>query len=91
MKSGKQCAARRRTDRRAGVCLGEFHSFVGKGVNVRRLDFRLSIAADVAIAEIIGKDKHDIRPRSGGARDRRRRKKRGDRKERSGSARISTN
>ena len=40
--------------------LGEFHAFGGEAIDVWRVDFLLTEAADVAIAEVIGDEEDDV-------------------------------
>ena len=46
--------------------IGEPHAGLGERIDVGRLDNFLAIAAELAIAEIVGHDQHDIRVLSGG-------------------------
>jgi hypothetical protein len=41
--------------------VGKAHSFLGHPVYVRRLDYLLSEAAQVPVAQIVGEDENDIR------------------------------
>jgi hypothetical protein len=41
--------------------VGEFHPLAGEAVDVRRLEFFLPVAREVAVAEIVGEDVDDIR------------------------------
>jgi hypothetical protein len=40
--------------------LGEFHAFGSDPVNIRCADLRLPVAAQLAVAQVISKDKDDI-------------------------------
>jgi hypothetical protein len=55
-----QRAAGRGADGAAGVDLGEAGTFGGHAVDVWRLDFLLAVAAEVAVAEIVGEDEDDV-------------------------------
>lgn len=59
--AGEQHAARRRAHRRPGITLSEPHSLGGHRIQPRRLQFLLSKAPQVAVAQIISQDQHDIR------------------------------
>src|SRR5438552_2483613 len=61
MHAGHQTTTRRRADRAAGVALSESHPFVRKTVNVRRFDPLLSVATEVAVAEVISQNENDVR------------------------------
>ena len=61
VESGHQGGAGRGAERTACVALGEAHSFGGQPIDVRRWDFLLPVAAEVAITEIIRQDKNDVR------------------------------
>ncbi len=65
---GHQRAARWRTHRAAGVELSEPHAAGGQAIDVRRFDLLLAIAAQIAVAEIIGQEEHDVRMRRGAGR-----------------------
>ena len=49
--------------RAAGVAVGEPHPLGGQAVDVRRLVVLAAEAADVGVAEVVGQDEDDIRPR----------------------------
>ena len=53
--------ARRRTDRRRGVIIIQHHALGGQPINMRRLNHRIAGKADIAIAEIIKQNHHNIR------------------------------
>ena len=59
--SREQSIARRRTDRRGRMRVGEPHAVAGEPVKVRRLDLRRTVASDVAVAKIIREDDDDVR------------------------------
>lgn len=59
--AGHQRAACRRTDRAAGIKLGEDHAVLGQGVDRRRADVLLSVVADLVDAEVVGHDEDQIR------------------------------
>ncbi len=61
--AGHKGVARRRADRRRRVRVGEPQPLRGKPIDVRRLDLRRAIAAEVAIADIVGQNEEDIRLR----------------------------
>ena len=61
--AGHQAAARRGADGAAGVELRELHPLGRHAVDVRRLDLLLAVAAEFAVAEVVGDDEHDVRPR----------------------------
>ena len=54
--------AGRRANGAAGIEIRETHPFGGEAVEIRRLDLRLAVAAEVAVAEVVGEDEHDARP-----------------------------
>ena len=58
--AGHEAAARRRADGAAGVGLGEAHALGGQAVQVRREDVLLAVAAEVAVAEVVGQDEDDV-------------------------------
>ncbi|OHB72155.1 MAG: hypothetical protein A2V70_20800 [Planctomycetes bacterium RBG_13_63_9] len=65
-----QAASRGRTDRAAGIAVRKPHTLLGHAIEVRRPDHLLAVAAEVAIAEIVGQDEDDVRRigrRGGGA------------------------
>jgi hypothetical protein len=41
--------------------VGELYALLGKRVQVRRLDDRMSKSAQIAIAEVIGEEEDDVR------------------------------
>jgi hypothetical protein len=43
--------------------VGEAQAFGGEPIDVRRFDARRAIASDIAVAQVIGIDEHDVRPR----------------------------
>ena len=61
VQAGHERGAGGGADSAAGVALGEAQPFGGKPIDVRSLDFHLPVAAEIAVAEIIGEDKNDIR------------------------------
>jgi hypothetical protein len=60
VQAGHQDAPRRSTDGVARVALREAHSVFGDLVNVGRADFGLAEGADIAVAQIVGKEEHDV-------------------------------
>ena len=60
---GEQRVARRRAGRRAAVAVGEPQAFLREPVDVRRLDRGRAVAAEVAVAEVVGVDQDDVRRR----------------------------
>src|SRR5687767_12441563 len=66
--AGQQRRAAWRTNRSRGVELGEPHPFPRHAVEIRRADDRMSVAAQIAPAQIVREDDDDIRPRGLGAR-----------------------
>jgi hypothetical protein len=59
--SGHDAGPGRRTNRCAGIKLREQHAFPGQPVYIRRTEFSLTITSRVAIPEVIGKYKNNIR------------------------------
>ena len=60
--AGENAVARRRTDRRTGMRIGENHSGRGQSVHVRRGDLAVGIEAfNVPITQVIAKQIHDVR------------------------------
>ena len=65
--TGQQAVATGRADRGGRVGIGESHSFACQPVDVGRGDSGFCVvAADIAIAEIVGEDDHDVRGGIGG-------------------------
>ncbi len=60
--AGKQSRARGRAERGRRIILGEPHAFSGERIEVRCLDDWVAIAAQVAVAEIIDINQHDVGP-----------------------------
>src|SRR5262245_13857465 len=60
MKARHQYTARRGTDGVAGIALSQSHSILGELINIRRANLRLSKAANVAIAQIIGHHEDEV-------------------------------
>src|SRR5258706_13188003 len=60
MKSGHKRAARGRANVAAGVTLSEAHPLGSKPVDVRGLDFLLSVAAEFGITQIVGKNENNV-------------------------------
>jgi hypothetical protein len=65
MLAGEKHAARRRTDRTAGVKLSKAHPPGGKPINVGRFDLRLTVTAEFGVAQVIGQQEDDIGGRVG--------------------------
>jgi hypothetical protein len=42
------------------VELGEFHRLTGEGVELGRLEVSITVAGEVAIAEVVGEEEDDI-------------------------------
>ena len=60
--AGEQAVARRRADGGRAVRVGEEHPLRGEAIEVRRRDLALGVvAADVAVAEVVGEDDDDVR------------------------------
>ena len=62
--AGHQDAARGGADRRPGVVAGEAQPLAGEAVDVGGADLLLSVAAELAIAEVVGEDEDEVRPGS---------------------------
>ena len=60
VQAGHEAAPRRGADRAAGVAVGEADSLGGHLVEAGRLDELLPLAAQIAVAEVIGQEKDDI-------------------------------
>ena len=60
--ASQQVVAAGRADRRRRVPLGESHPFPRQPVDVRRPDLRRAIAADIAVAEVVGENNDDVGP-----------------------------
>ena len=58
--AGQQAVAGGGTDGRGRVGVGEPPAFTGQPVDVWGLQFRSAIAADIAVAEVVGIDQHDV-------------------------------
>jgi hypothetical protein len=59
--AGDQSRPARGADGGIGVSLQETHAPSGDRVDIRRAEVRTSVAGDIGKAEIVGKDKNDIR------------------------------
>ena len=57
---GQVARARRRTQRRRGVMRGEPNALACQGVDRWRIDQRIALAAQVAVAEIVSIDDDDV-------------------------------
>jgi hypothetical protein len=66
MFAGEENASGGRADWTAGVELREAHALGCKPIDVRRFDLRLTVAAEVGVAQVIGKQEDDIGRRYGG-------------------------
>ena len=65
--SREEAITRGRADRRGGVRVREAETFPGQSVEVRRGDLRSRVvAADIAVAQVIGQDHDDVGPTRGG-------------------------
>jgi len=62
VETSHQAGARGGADGAAGVALGEANAFGGEAIDVRGFDFRLAVAAQIAIAQIIGEDEDNVWP-----------------------------
>ena len=58
--AGQERVARRRADRGHRVRVGEAQPLRGEPVHVGRLDFGRAVATEVAVADVIGQDEHDV-------------------------------
>ena len=56
----KQYAARGSANRRTGVGLGESHAAPRQIIDIGRFDFGLTVAAEFAVAQVIGHDEDDV-------------------------------
>ena len=61
--AGEQPGPRGAADRRRHVAVGEPHSIGGDRIDVRRLQAPATVAADVAVAQIVGQDDDAVRAR----------------------------
>ena len=43
------------------MCVGEANAFARETIDVRRLQLRLAVGSDVAVAQIVGVDEHHVR------------------------------
>lgn len=59
--AGHEHASRRRADTVPGVDLREFRPLGSHPIQVRRTNLCLAVAAQMAVSEIIGHDKDDVR------------------------------
>src|SRR5262249_20061860 len=57
---GEKTGARRRADGRGDVELSELGSFSGETVDVRRGNEVAAVAADVAVAHVVGEEEEDV-------------------------------
>ena len=62
VQAGHQRRARRRADRAPRVVLGEPDPFGRQPIEGRRLKLRLSVRAQIAVAEVVRLDEDDVRP-----------------------------
>ena len=63
--SGHESGAARGADLGGGIELREAQAFGGHTIQIRRLDRRVAVAAEVAVAEVVGQDDDDVRLRGG--------------------------
>ena len=56
-----ESSARRRAERRRDVAVREADSVARDGVDMRRRDLRIPLAAEFAVAEVVGDQQDDIR------------------------------
>ena len=63
--AGQQRVARGRANRRGGMSIGEAAPFAGQPIEIRCFDLRRSIAAEVAVADVIGQNNDDVGPFGG--------------------------
>jgi hypothetical protein len=61
--AGEQHTARGRADRSTAVVAGEAGALGGETINVRCADFFLPVAAEFAVAEVVGQDEDEVRLR----------------------------
>src|SRR5689334_7853162 len=61
MVAGHQRTPRRGADGATGVKLCEPHTTGGEPIDIGGFDFRLAVAAQIAVAKIVCQKKHDIR------------------------------
>ena len=59
--AGQQCRSAGSTDWSGGVELREPHSFGSHAVQMRSSDGRVPETSQITIAQIVGKDEHDVR------------------------------
>ena len=57
-----EAAARRRANRAAGVALSEAHPFRSQSINVRSLDFLLTVTTRITVTQVVGENENDVRP-----------------------------
>ena len=60
--AGHEHATRWRADGVAGVVTREAHALPGQAVEVGRLDFLLTVAAQLRVAQVVGENENDVRP-----------------------------
>ena len=58
--AGDERIAGWRADRGRGVGVGEADAFAGELIDVRRLDLGRAIAAEIAVADVVGQDEDDV-------------------------------
>ena len=58
--AGDEGVAGRRADGAGGVGVGEAEAFARKPVAMRRLDGLRAVTAEVAVADVVGKDEDDV-------------------------------
>ena len=56
-----QNRARRRANRIARVVIGKQHPFIRKAIDIRRLEFLLPVAAEIAVAKVVRQNVDDVR------------------------------
>ena len=59
--AGHQAGARGAAIRPADVAAGEAHAVPGQRIDVRRGNLRVALAAQLAVAEVVGDDDEDVR------------------------------
>ena len=63
--TGHERGAAGRADFGGGVELREAQAFGGHAIQVRRLDGRVAVAAEIPVTEVVGQDDDDVRFRGG--------------------------
>jgi hypothetical protein len=60
VQAGQQAGSARGADRGTGIVTGETHPFPRHAVQIRSADILLAVAAEIAVAQVVGEDVNDV-------------------------------